>query len=346
MALGYIQLKRETNGPLNESTWAAGTYGTKILYPPASNIAPDIAPTQINRDDEIRNANEPSPILPDKFDPKMPLAVKGYPDTTAFLITLMYGLPTTVVGNGTITDLGGGTVPTGAYTHTWTAPFSGTVNIPTTAQVLAAYADQGVYLQGFGMGIQQLDLGTDDTVMNLSAQFDGLFMQQISNPSLTPAYEASTVQPWKPRNATLTTWLANTGLTVQGGLTYSFMNPFEKDRTQGVVSMSPNALFKTDLPTTTGTINKLLFDVDDWNALVASTGFAALTAWINDSFVTGSYPYKLFVKNTNLQYTGGTPAPLTNSRRLGASYNFKATDASGSGASTIIQVCNSTAAYV
>jgi len=343
MATGYVLLKRETNGPLNESTAAGGTYGTKTLYVPATNIAPDISPTQLSRDDEIRNANEPAPIIPDKFDPKMPLAVKGYPDTVGFLCTLAFGLPTTVTGNGTVTDLGGGTVPVGAYTHTWTAPF-GTANIPPSASVLAAYADQAVYLQGYGMGMQQLDLGTDDTVMNLSAQFDGLYLTQIANPSLSPTYETSTIQPFKPRNATLTTWLANTGLTVQGGMSFSFANPFEKDRTQGVSSMYPDALFKTDLPTTTGSINKLLFDVDDWNALVASTGFAALVSWVNDTIITGSYHYKFFVQCPNLQYTGGTPDPLTNVRRLGANFNFKATD-TGSGGSTKIQLCNATSSY-
>lgn len=345
MALGYIQLKRETNGPLNESTSAGGTFGTKLLYPPATNIGPDIAPSQINRDDEIRNANEPSPIIPDKFDPKMPLAVKGYPDTLGFLLTLLYGLPTTTVGNGTLTDLNTVVVPVGGYIHTWTAPFGGT-NIPTTASIIAAYADQGVYLQGFGMGMQQLDLSTDDSVMNVSAQFDGLFMQQIANPSLTPAYETPTIQPFKPRNATLTTWLSNTGLTVQGGISYSFTNPFEKDRTQGVVSKYPDALFKTDLPTTTGTINKLLFDVDDWNALVASTGFAAITTWKNDTIIASSYPYTLIIKSTNLQYTGGTPDPLTNARRLGGSFQFKGTDAAGTGGSTVIQLVNTTTSYV
>lgn len=345
MALGYIMAKRETNGPINETTVGSATYGSKIMYFPGTNIAPDANSSQLLRDDEIRNANEPAPIIPDKFDPKMPLAVRGYPDTLGMLFTMLYGLPVSTVGDGVITDLATVAVPAGAWRHTWTAPF-GATNIPTSHQVLAAYVDQAVFLQGNGMGMQQLDISTDATVMNCAAQLDGLYMPRVADPALTPAYETATVQPFKPRNATLTTWLASTGLTVQGGISYSFTNPFEKDRTQGVVSMWPDQLFKTDLPTTTGSINKLLFDADDWNALISSTGFAAMTTWINDSFVTGAYPYKLFVKNTNLQYTGGTPDPLTNSRRLGASFQFKATDAAGTGASTVIQLCNKTASYV
>lgn len=343
MAGNYLTAKLETSGPVNEFT-SSPTFSTKKVYFPAVSAAPDISPAQLTRDDELSSGNEPSPMIPDKFDPKMPIAVRGYPDTTAFAMCMLYGLPTTTAGNGTITDLGGGTIPVGAYRHVWTAPF-GSGNVPQSSQVISAYKDESVWLQHDGYGVNQLDFSTDDTVMNLALTGDGLYTHRIADPSLTPAYETPSIQPWKPRNASLTTWLAATGATVQGGMGLTLTNPFEKDRTLGIVSLYPDALFKTDKPKTTGTMNKQLFDADDWDAMVASTGFAALVSWINDSIVTGSYRYKMFWSFTNLQYSGLTPDPLTNQRRLGASAQFQASDASGSGGSSIIQICNATASY-
>ena len=82
----------------------------------------------------------------------------------------------------------------------------------------------------------------------------------------------------------------------------------------------------------------------DWDALLNATGFAAMAKWINDSIITDTYPYKLYVEMANCQYLEGEPDELANKRRHGASFDFKSTSV-GSG-STTITLCNATADYV
>jgi len=95
----------------------------------------------------------------------------------------------------------------------------------------------------------------------------------------------------------------------------------------------------------TGSIPKRVLGTADWDALLANTGFAAEARWTSDSIIAAAYPYKLIIKMLNCQYVDGGANPLENKRRIGASYNFKATNATGTAGSVQVQLINLTSSY-
>src|SRR5262245_20644928 len=121
MATGYLKAQyesivgNETNAP---------TLSTLIHYFPALSFQPTLNPAHLERDDEIRNVNEPLLVLPERYAPEWSLESRNYPTTLQFLLKLILGAPTTTAGNGIITDPDGSTVPSGAHRHVWTAPFN------------------------------------------------------------------------------------------------------------------------------------------------------------------------------------------------------------------------------
>jgi hypothetical protein len=96
----------------------------------------------------------------------------------------------------------------------------------------------------------------------------------------------------------------------------------------------------------TGSIPKRVIDPDDWDALVAGTGFAVKARW-QSTVVIGatSYKYTLWLECLNAQYVDGGPEALANKRRLGGSFNWKSTY-NGTAGSTKLTLVNATASYV
>lgn len=79
---------------------------------------------------------------------------------------------------------------------------------------------------------------------------------------------------------------------------------------------------------------------------MAATGFGMKFQWISRSMITGAYPYKLFIEVLNGQYVDGGPDSLSNKRRHGGSFSWRATNATGTPGSIVVTLINSTASYV
>jgi len=298
----------------------------------------------LSRDDELRNQDEPFAIIPEAYDPTWEVKVRAYPDTLAYLLKLACGAPTSVAGDGVITDQGGTPVPTGATRHRWTAPFGPSGASPLTAQVDIAYSDQSTYFKAKGATVQQLDLSTPTQGgAQVHAQGPAAYLSRQSNPSLTPAYESLSIRPFMRSNLTLPTNLSGTGTTED--FTLSVHNPVATVRSLGAASKWADVVEKDNVGSivVSGTIPKRQLDQDDVDALRNSTGFALLASWVSDTFVTGSYPYKFYFSASNAQYDAGDPDPLMNKRRHGHQLNWKSTTASTG--SSVFEVVNATASY-
>lgn len=343
MATGYVQQAFESivGNELN-----APTLSTKLYYPPVIRFGHTMKPTPMNRQDENRNLDEPMSDLPEIYDPSWDLEMRGYPDAMGMQLKNLLGAPVTTAGDGIITDLDTVVIPAGAWRHTWTAPYGPAGISPLTSQFIIAYKDQATYFKLKGAATAVLSIDSPPTGgTRLKANGLGTYLSRTADPALTPAYEALTIRPFTRSGLTLPTWLASTAAF--DDFNVSIANPHETVRTLGIASRFPDDLEKQDPPILiTGSVPKRLINSADWDALLAATGFAAEARWTSESIITGSYPYKLILKMLNCQYTDGGPNPFENKRRLGASYNFKATNASGTAGSTIIQLVNATASYV
>lgn len=342
MAAGYAQVAfesivgNETNSP---------TLSTKLLYPPLVQCTLNLNAKPMMRDDELRNVDEPFAVLPEIYDPSWSYQSRAYPDLTGMFLKSILGAPVSTAGDGIITDLDAVVVPTGVTRHTWTSPYGPAGINPQTMQIQAAYKDETVFYKLKGAACAQLDLTSPVSGgVQLKASGLGTFMQRVSDPALTPTYEALTVRPFTRNNLAIATWLASTA--VHEDFTVSIANPHEAVRTLGISSRFPDDIEKLDPPIiVTGTLPQRVINTQDWDALLNGTGFAAEIRWTSDSIIASGYPYKLIFKLANAQYVAGDANPLENKRRIGSSFNWKATNATGSAGSVQIQLMNATASY-
>jgi hypothetical protein len=121
MATAYVQAAFEST-PGNEIN--TPTLSTKTIYLPVQTGEPQLNPTLLDRNDELRGVDEPISKLPDIYDPTWGMTLRAYPDPLGFLLKNMLGAPTTTAGNGVITDPDSVAIPTGATKHVFTAPFA------------------------------------------------------------------------------------------------------------------------------------------------------------------------------------------------------------------------------
>lgn len=345
MATGYITARHESI-PGNETN--SPTPSTKRWYFPATSFTPTPNPAHMERDDEIRNLNEPIARLSERYGPEWAMTCRLYPDVAAFYFILALGLPTTTQGDGSaVTDPDSVAIPASAYRHVWTAPFGPTGASPLTAYFQAAYADQSVFFDVKGAAMQEMSLETPETGgAMVSGSGPALYMPvaSVSDPSLTPAYESLAIPPFQRSHLTLPTWLSGTAASTED-FSLTITNPVEPYASLGIASKFPDVMEKGEAPIMfTGSIPKRNLDADDYAALMAATGFAAKAKWVSTAIIGSSYPYKLFVEMDNCQYVGGAPGALENKRRIGGSFDFAATS-DGAGASVTVTLVNATASY-
>jgi hypothetical protein len=106
----------------------------------------------MERDDEVRNVDEPLAVLTEMYDPTWELETRAYPDLLGFELATMLGDPVSTAGDGVITDPDAATIPVGATRHVFTAPYGPSGLLPKTAQRQLCYADQGVFFKAKGCG--------------------------------------------------------------------------------------------------------------------------------------------------------------------------------------------------
>ncbi len=321
------------------------TPATKALFPPLTELGVKLGPAHLDRDDELRNTNEPLAITPEAYNPSWDLNVRAYPDTLAFMLQMVLGTPTTATGNGVITDTGGTVIPTGAYRHRWTAPFGPSGASPTTATMAVSYADQSEYFAVRGAAAETLSVETpEEGGARLTCSGPATYADNTSDPGLSPSYEALTILPFTRGGLSLTANLAGAG-TIED-FTLSIANPVETGRSLGIDSKWPDLMEKSSdggPVVVSGTIPRRQLDSSDIDALMAATGFTLTARWVSDSIIASSYPYKAFVSCANAQFTDGEPQPLMNRRRHGADFSWKSTTTSSG--STTVEVVNATSSY-
>lgn len=341
MASGYLHELFESI-PGNETN--SPTASTKIIYHPIQSAKVALNPKHMDRDDELRNQDQPLSVLTQAYDPSWEYAARAYPDLLAFRLKAMLGSPTTTAGDGIITDPDAGTIPTGATRHVWTAPFGPSGVSPQTTQQQFAYKDQTTFFKAKGCATSSLEIESpEEGGVGIKASGEAAYLERVADPALTPAYEALTVRPFTRSGLTLPTWLTGTG--THEDFSISVENPIEMVRSLGIPSKYPDVVEKGEgLITVTGSLAKRQLDPDDYNALRDATAFAAKAKWLSDSIITGAYKYTLWIEMASCQYVEGEIDELSNKRRHGGNFNFKATFG-GSTASCTVTLINNTASY-
>lgn len=342
MANGYLSSAFESIAGNEVNT---PTLSTKVIYTPLKTFTPALGPAHLMRDDELRGVDEPIAALPEAYDPSWALDTRAYPDVTGFELKNCLGAPTSTAGDGVITDPDTVVIPTGATRHVWTAPYGPSGANPQTSQRQASYKDESTYFKLKGCATTQLALSSPESGgVDLTANGPALYMVRQSDPSLTASYESLTIPPFERAHLTITTWLGSTAETED--FTVQVDNPVETVRTLGVASKFPDVVEKGDGPiVVSGSIPKRHINSTDYDALLNATGFAVKVRW-QSTVVIGAttYKYALWLECLNAQYLAGGPNPLTNARRLGATFDWKATYAGSAGSSKWTLV-NATSSY-
>lgn len=342
MANSYTKAQIETNLVGTEAN--SPTLSTKVLYAPVRSAELKPNPKHLSRTDEARGVDEPVQDLAEAYDPTWEEDCRMYPDVLGFELCPLLGMPVTTAGNGVITDPDATPVPAGAYRHVWTAPYGPSGASPLTAERIFAWKDENFFAKAKGCATSQFSIESPASG-GVGIKFGGPanYATRISDPALTPAYEALTVAPFERAHLTIPTWMGSTA--IPSDLTLQCASPVDQDRSMGIASRFPDIIEKGDDPIMwTGSIPKRHIATADWDALMNATGFAAKIRWQSTIAIVSAYKYALWFEGLNLQYNDGAPDALQNRRRHGASFDWKATYAGVAG-STKITLVNSTASY-
>jgi hypothetical protein len=200
-----------------------------------------------------------------------------------------------------------------------------------------------VFILQRGCVPEQLQMTADGEVMKLAVSGHNLYTAQEADPALSPTYDALTVKPFlRSHMSQPTTWLASSATQAVFGWTLN--NTVSFDRTLSG-SMFPDIVDRTgvDLRLTVDLSTRNL-DTDDIAALLAGTPFTVKASWVHTQFITGSYPYKLFIEG-NAVYSDLTPDALQHQIRHGATIPVTFGRSSGGTPSYTITLCNGVSSY-
>lgn len=346
MANGYLRLSGESI-PGNETN--APTLSTKKVFPPLMEFGLEPNPSHLDRNDELRNVDEPLAVLAESYAPEWSLTSRAYPDLLGILLKLALGAPVTTAGDGVIVDPSGTVIPATAYRHVWTAPHqAASATVPPTAQFDAAWKDQAVFIKAKGAATEELNLNSpEEGGVQIEASGPAAYCSPAteSDFGLTPAYESLGIPPFERGNLTLNP-AGPTGTAVTEDFGLSISTPVEMVRSMAIGSKFPDAVEKGEDPIiVSGSIPKRHFDPQDYAALMAATGFALTAKWISTANIAAtSYPYGLWFEALNVQLLEGGPSALANQRRIGAEYGWSARY-NGVAGSTKFTLVNATASY-
>lgn len=207
----------------------------------------------------------------------------------------------------------------GGGTTKWV--FTKRVGAPAqTADIIAAYGDMGVWLQGSGFGIQSLGM---NAAGELTCDLAGLVVKPITDPAYTPVLDVASILPAK-RGDLYLSWLSGGG--VIDDFSFSIANPLSPVRSLGLTTPSnyPDLMEQgDDKVKLTGSIPKRRINNVDFNALLGGTTFAASARWRTPTYIAQSPTrYAMWIEMPSCQLRAGTPDDLANRRRFGASYDF------------------------
>lgn len=336
---GYVHNLVETtpNGELNPSALSSTPF-----YHPLTQADWNVPVLFDDRSDELRGFSDN--VQPDVvgYDPQTWGAnLRLYPNLFGLYMHCMHGNATYTAGNGVITDPGGVTMPASTNRHVWTA---GTTNTQVRSlQRQLVYPDQAFFIKQRGCVPEQIQVQADGEVMTMNVTGHNLYTAVVADPALTATYDALTVKPFLRSHMTQpATWLAASA--TQSAFGFTLDNPVSYDRTLSG-SQFPDVVDRTgvDLRLTVQ-LNTRNIDLDDFNALMAGTSFTVKASWVSTQFITGSYPYKLFIEG-NAIYSDYQAEGLQHRIRHGATIPVTFGRSSGGTPSYTITLCNGITSY-
>lgn len=298
------------------------------------------APSHIDRGDELRNTEGAPPLLLDTFEPDGNITVRGYLNQLVFLLHMAGLVGTPTPGNGVITDPDAATIPAGATRWVFTKRGGVTAK---TAQIIAAYEPQAVFLRGQGFGVSQIGLNAAGDV---SADLMGLVLGRIADPVLTKAYDAPTIVPIQRADLQLTTWLASSGNA--DDFNFTITNPLVRYKSMAAPARSffPDKMeHGDDRVRLTGSVPMRNLTAADIDALLAASTFSAKARWQSSKVIGATtYKYSMWLEMPACQYSAMTPDELANRRRFGGSFDFWAAWDDAAGYDFKLTVVNATPA--
>lgn len=318
----YLQVAMEES-PRYEGAASTTPYrvSTTSLYLPVQEGGITPNPQGIDRSDEVRGIAGDVPDLLDVYQPEGGIRVRAYANALTWLLHLCGLEGTYTAGDGIITDPDAATIPVGAARWVFAKRTNRTAK---TAQIIAGYVDDGVFLKGQGYGATSLGWGVNEGEFALDLM--GLVCLPIANPSLTPSYDTQAIPHFRRADFQLATWLAGSGES--DNFTLALANPLESRDSFSATARSafPDRMFHADRwPTLTGTTPKYLLDPDDITALLAMSTFAAKAKWESDKVIGATAKkYTAWLEMPACQISGGDIDRVGNRRRHGASFNWKA----------------------
>lgn len=336
---GYVQWALE-QAPNAEG--GANAVSSNVFYLPCSSFEFDPKPSMLEYGDELRGFFARSPHGgAAMYAPEGSFDLRLYPATLGAILHALCGSCVTTAGNGVITDPDAVAVPVGAYKHVFA--FKAT-DPPQTGQMIYSPPAGGFY-KAHGVAVDECSFATADGSWQMAAKLLGLHHETIADPTLTPSYE--TALPWREGQMALT-WLAGTATTKE--FDWKVTNGLKAERQYTTASLYPDSMvYDANLPIVGGSIPKRSFDVDDWNALVNGTTFAAKLKMVHSTAFApvGAVTYKhtLWVEMPACEYVGGKRDPIRNERRNEAVFEWEARWDTATAKWITITLVNATPAY-
>jgi hypothetical protein len=339
VAGGYVEWRVETtpNAELNPSAVSATPF-----FHPLTQRAWQVPVLLDDRTDELRGVTDNVQQDLVGYDPQVVGAnLRLYPNLFGLFMWATHGAGVFTAGNGVITDPDAVVMPASTNRWVWAA---GVNNGPVRSlQAQIVYPDQSVFLIQKGCVFESLALSHNGEVAMLAATGHSLYTAQQADPGLTPAYDALTIKPFlRSMMAQPGTWLASTG--THAGVSFTLANPLSFDRTLSG-SRFPDVVDRTGV----GLNMQASLDVRnlttaDIAGLLAGTGFTIKQKWVHTQFITGSYPYKLFIEG-NAIYSDANPESLQHKIRHGGTFTVDFGRSSAGVPSYTVTLCNGVASY-
>lgn len=266
---------------------------SNAFYAPSQQVQWQLPAVTDDRTDELRGTFEALPLDVVGFSPTTAtLDMRLYPNFIGLPLWLALGAPTRTAGDGVITDPDGNTIPAGATRWVWDS--AALPSAVRSAQVQLGYVDAPIYMKAKGVTCESIAFTQPETtgVCTFSAGLKGTYTARVSDPALTPTYDATTIKPFLRGHHSLPTWLASTGTPVT--INYNLNCPTQELYSFGSGSLFPDNWDKTTPPVMTADLTIRNATAADWDAFVAGTIFSTKSKWVHSQFITGSYPYKLY----------------------------------------------------
>ena len=339
VAGGYVQWAVETtpNGELNPSA-----VSSTVFYHPLTQRAWQVPLLLDDRTDELRGVTDNVQQDLVGYDPQVVGAnLRAYPNLIGLFMWATHGAGTYTAGNGVITDPAGTVMPASTNRWVWTA---GTNNGPVRSlQAQITYPDQNVFLIQKGCVFESLAMSHNGEVAQIAATGHSLYTAQQADPALSPTYDALTIKPFlRSMISQPATWLASTG--THAAFSWTLANPVSFDRTLSG-SRFPDVVDRSGVGLNlTAQIDVRNLTTADIAGLLAGTGFTVKQSWVHTQFITGSYPYKLFIEG-NAIYSDLNPESLQHKIRHGGTFTVDFGRSSGGTPSYTITLCNGVASY-